>query len=59
MSNSKSPAYGDGNYWEERYTSPGYNGTFDWLEIWNSIKSIIEKYAIPGLRDTNTIDLEL
>ena len=42
------PNYGDSKYWDERYTTQK-NTTFDWLEGWEDLKEIIEKYCIVGL----------
>tara|TARA_B110000305_G_C19076277_1_gene464044 strand:+ start:150 stop:305 length:156 start_codon:yes stop_codon:yes gene_type:complete len=42
------PNYGDSNYWDERYRAQK-NTTFDWLEGWDDLKEIIEKYSIEGL----------
>ena len=42
------PNYGDSQYWDERYRTQK-NTTFDWLEGWDDLKEIIEKYCIDGL----------
>ena len=42
------PNYGDSKYWDERYTTQK-NTTFDWLEGWEDLKEIIEKFCIDGL----------
>lgn len=39
------PNYGDKKYWEERYEEQK-GTTFDWLEDYESIKPIIEKFGI-------------
>ena len=46
------PKYGQAEYWNERYTNQ-QNDTFDWLESWKDIKSIVESHAIT---DFNTGD---
>ena len=44
------PNYGEARYWDERYTQQK-NTTFDWLESWDDVKEITQKYAIDGLCD--------
>ena len=36
--------YGDKEYWEKRYTAADKNSNFDWLENYESLKSIIKNY---------------
>ena len=45
------PNYGDKNYWEERYEEQS-GTTFDWLEDYESIKSIIDN---PGIKKESRI----
>ena len=42
-------AYGESQYWDERYNKSKKDTTFDWLEAWSDVKSTIEKYAVDGL----------
>ena len=44
------PKYGHHSYWEGRYDKGESNGkeTFDWLEDYNSLKSILQKYIKPN-----------
>lgn len=42
------PNYGDAKYWDDRYTQQK-NTTFDWLEGWDDLKDLIEKFAVDGL----------
>jgi hypothetical protein len=47
--------YGDGvKYWDQRYNQDP-DATFEWLEEWDTIKPTIEKHAIRGLYDKETL----
>lgn len=39
------PNYGDSKYWEERYTKQE-GITFDWLEDYDSLKTIISEFSL-------------
>ena len=49
------PNYGDATYWDERYKN-AKNETFDWLESWDDLKHLIEKYAVQGLNVESSDD---
>lgn len=41
------PNYGCPKYWDERYAQGGEQNMFDWLEDFNSLKSLLDQYVKP------------
>ena len=41
------PNYGCPKYWDERYASGGESSMFDWLEDFQSLKSLLEQFCKP------------
>jgi hypothetical protein len=40
------PNYGDPKYWDKRYID-NEGSMFDWLEEYNSLKSLVREYCKP------------
>ena len=38
------PNYGDPIYWDDRYKNAGKNATFDWLESYASLKTLLKEF---------------
>ena len=38
------PNYGCPVYWDKRYTKTGIDGTFDWLETYESLKGLLAEF---------------
>lgn len=35
------PNYGDPDYWDKRYAKTGVDGSFDWLESYDTLKDLL------------------
>ena len=38
------PNYGDPNYWDKRYEKSGIDGSFDWLESYDTLKGLLAEF---------------
>jgi len=38
------PNYGDKHYWDKRYAKSGIDGSFDWLESYETLKGLLAEF---------------
>ena len=38
------PNYGDPGYWDKRYKKTGVDGSFDWLESYDTLKDLLAQF---------------